>query len=139
MQIFIQSGDLGPKWFHVALRAMALMADSTTILKSNHIAELLGEDPTAVRKILSKLAKADLVQTHGGRYGGYCLKKSPDEISVKNVYNAFEAPPTPYNSVPSTGTELFISQIISQAEAQFQASLQNYTIRDILKYRIVSE
>ncbi|MDF2513978.1 MAG: Rrf2 family transcriptional regulator [Herbinix sp.] len=55
MQLFIQSGDLGPKWFHVAIRAMVLMADSEVLLKSNHIAELLGEDPTTIRKILSML------------------------------------------------------------------------------------
>lgn len=135
MQLFIQSGDLGPKWFHIALRAMALMANSDAILKSNHISELLGEEPTNVRKILSKLSKADLVQAYGGRYGGYGLKRKPNEITVKNVYNAFEASPTPYTAVPSTGTELMISLIISKAEDQFQSSLNDYTISDIIKYK----
>lgn len=135
MQVLIQSGDLGPKWFHVALRAMVLMAESDTILKSNYIAELLGEEPTVLRKILGKLTKAELVKVQGGRYGGYCLEKEASEITVKNVYKAFETDPTPYWSVPSTGSELFISLIISKAEEQFQSSLQNYTIKDILNYK----
>ena len=135
MQIFIQSGDLGPKWFHVAIRALVIMAESNTLLKSNHIAELLGEDPTSIRKILAKLAKAELVKTHGGRYGGYSLEKDPSEITVKSIYNAFEAPPTPYWSVPSTGSELYISLIISKAEEQFQSTLKNYSIKDILDYK----
>ena len=135
MQIFIQSGDLGPKWFHVAIRAMILMAESDTLLKSNHIAELLGDDPTSIRKILSKLVKADLVKAHGGRYGGYSLEKDPSEITVKHIYNAFETLPTPYYSVPSTGSELYISLIISKAEEQFQTALHSYTIRDIINFK----
>lgn len=135
MQILIQSGDLGPKWFHVALRAMALMGESETLLKSNYIAELLGEDPTALRKILGKLAKAKLIKAQGGRYGGYSLEKDPSEMTVKDVYKAFESASTPYWSVPSTGSELFISLIISKAEEQFQASLENFTIKDILNYK----
>jgi Rrf2 family protein len=139
MQLFIQSGDLGPKWFHVAIRAMVLMADSEVLLKSNHIAELLGEDPTTIRKILSKLTKANLVLAHGGRYGGYCLAKDSSEITVGIVYNAFEPPQVPYWTVPSTGSELYISLIISKAEEQFQASLDNYSIKEILKYKSQSK
>ncbi|MBS7527576.1 Rrf2 family transcriptional regulator [Fusibacter paucivorans] len=133
MQIVTQSGDLGPKWFHVALRAMALMAESDTILKSNYIAGLLGEDPTAVRKILAKLMKAKLVRSFGGRYGGYSITKSPAKITVLSVYQAFETQSTSYDSVPSTGTELFISLVISKAENEFQAILQEFTLQDIIE------
>ncbi len=135
MQIIVQSGDLGPKWLHVALRAMVLMAESKNLLKSNYVAEILGEDPTALRKILAKLAKANLVKAQGGRYGGYCLARKSSEITVKDVYKAFETPPIPYWSVPSTGSELYISLIVSKAEEQFQSSLQGYTIEDILNYK----
>lgn len=135
MQLIIQSGDLGPKWFHIALRAMTLMAESNDLLKSNHIAEQLGEDPTAIRKVLAKLVAAGLVKAQGGRYGGYSLNLEANEITVKAVYKAFETPPTPYYSVPSTGSELYISLVISKAEEQFQNTLQNYTIQDILHFK----
>lgn len=134
MQLILQSGDLGPKWFHVALRAMVLMAESELLLKSNYIAEILGEDSTYVRKILAKLARAGLVTSAAGRYGGYSLEKHPRSITVKDVYNALgTTPPTPPQSVPSTGSELFISFIISKAEEEFQSVLGKYTIEDILK------
>jgi Rrf2 family protein len=135
MQLFIQSGDLGPKWFHVAIRAMVLMAESDSLLKSNQIAERLGEDPTTIRKILAKLSKALLVTPHSGRYGGYSLAKDAAEITVKNVYNAFEPPQVPYWAVPSTGSEFYISLIISKAEEQFQQELNQYTLKEILKYK----
>ena len=139
MQLMLQSGDLGPKWFHVALRAMVMMAESKAVLKSNYMAEVIGEDPTFLRKILAGLAKANLIQTHGGRYGGYCLAKEPHEITVKNVYKALGLyPPTPVSSVPATGAELFISLIISKAEDEFQCVLDSYTIEDILNHKLGS-
>jgi Rrf2 family protein len=136
MQLITQSGDLGPKWFHIALRALAYMGQSSDQRQSGKIAEILGEDPTFVRKILAKLAKAGLVATQGGRYGGYRLNKHPRDITVLSVYKAFETyPQTTISSVPSTGTEVFISLLISKAEEQFQSILANYTIEDIIKNR----
>lgn len=134
MQIITQSGDLGPKWFHIALRAMVLMAKSDTILKSKQIAEILGEEATSVRKILAKLAKAQIVAVYEGRYGGYCLKAEAENITVLDVYKAFETPVTPIWTVPSTGSEKFISLIVSRAEERFQSELKSYTIKDILNY-----
>ncbi|GED71900.1 hypothetical protein BRE01_56020 [Brevibacillus reuszeri] len=136
MQLLIQSGDLGPKWFHVALRTLVWMAEQKTMVKSNHIAEVIGEDPTFVRKILAKLAKEDLVKAFGGRYGGYILEEDPRSITVLQVYQALgSAETTPHWTVQSTGSELFISLIISKAEQKFQSTLASYTIEDILLHK----
>lgn len=133
MQLIIQAGDLGPKWFHVALRTLVLLASSECMLKSHYIAEQLGEDPTFVRKILAKLAKSEYVKSHGGRYGGYSINSSPDEITIKDVYRALgDSSPTPFYTVPSTGVEYFISQIIEKAERCFQEELNEFTIQDLL-------
>lgn len=134
MQLILRSGDLGPTWFHVALRAMVLMSYSDELAKSHQLAETLGADPTFVRKILIQLTKSDLVVSHGGRYGGYALKKDPSEITVGEIYRALGATPaTPHWTVPATGSELFISLMISRAEEEFQSILDKYTIEDIVK------
>ncbi len=106
------------------------------MVKSNHIAEVIGEDPTFVLKILAKLAKEDLVKAFGGRYGGYMLEKDPRSITVLQVYQALgSSEKTPHWTVQSTGSELFISLIISKAEEKFQSTLANYTIEDILLHK----
>ena len=136
MQLLIQSGDLGPKWFHVALRTLVMLAASEELVKSHQIAEKLGEDPTYIRKIVARLAKNGMVSTIGGRYGGYRLQKEADTISVKDVYMALsEYSATPFYVVPSTGVEYSISKIIFEAEQVFQTSLDRYSIQDIINER----
>jgi Rrf2 family protein len=132
MQLVIQAGDLGPRWFHVALRAMVLLAQDG-VLNSGQIAEKLGTESTFLRKILTRLAKNGLIRTFAGRYGGYELGKPPQDILIGDVYKTLiNTAPTPYYSVPPTGSEQFISLIIGKAERGFQTVLDQYTIMDLL-------
>lgn len=133
MQLVVLAGDLGPKWFHVALRSLVLIAKSGDQLTSNQIAEKLDAESTFVRKILVRLAKSNLVTSYPGRYGGYSLGKPATEITVLDVYQALvNTTPTPYYSVTSTGSEYFISLIITKAEKEFQGVLANFTIDELL-------
>jgi Rrf2 family protein len=132
LQLLIQSGDLGPSWFHVSLRALVLLSKSDSLMKSHVIAEALGVDTTYIRKILASLSKAQLVTTVSGRYGGYALSKKASDITVGDVYRASgKGQTTPYWSVPKTGTEKMISMILAKAEEQFQSVLNSYTIEDV--------
>lgn len=133
MQLVALAGDLGPKWFHLALRALVLIAKSRDILTSTQIAEKLACESTFLRKILVRLAKNNLVITYPGRYGGYALGKPANEIKVLDVYQALvNTTPTPYYSVPSTGSEYFISLIVTKGEKAFQSVLEDFTIEELL-------
>lgn len=140
LQFLIHSGDLGPSWFHVSLRALVLLSKSDSLLKSHVIAEALGTDTTYIRKILASLSKAQLVTTVSGRYGGYALSKKASDITVGDVYRApGTGQITPYWSVPKTGTEKMISMILSKAEEQFQSVLNSFTIEDIVRQGLLFE
>lgn len=133
MQLVALVGDLGPKWFHVALRALVLIAQSRDILTSTQIAESLGSENTFLRKILARLAKNNLVVSYPGRYGGYSLGKPASDIKVLEVYAALvNTTTTPYYSVPSTGSEYYISLIITKAENAFQSVLSDFTIEELI-------
>ncbi|WP_424767557.1 Rrf2 family transcriptional regulator [Paenibacillus sp. sgz302251] len=137
MQFLIHSGDLGPSWFHVSIRALVLLSKSDTLLKSHVIAKTLEVEPTYIRKILASLTKAELVTAYSGRYGGYTLSKKASEITIGDVYRAPGAgQSTPYWSVPNTGTEKIISLVLSKAEEQFQSVLSAYSIEDIVRQGI---
>ena len=135
MQLFTQTGDLGPSWFHIALRTLVLLSHSETMLKSHIISDILGADPTFIRKTLKRFVKEGVVIARAGRYGGYSLNKKPEDISVGDVYRLLtKGSPTNIFSVKQTGTEAYISMIISKAENKFKSILDDYTISDIEKY-----
>ena len=58
------------------------------VLSSEMLALSMQTNPGVVRRILSKLAKANLVETHRGQGGGSRLAKSLSEITVREVYAA---------------------------------------------------
>ena len=135
MQLVAQTGDLGPSWFHVALRTLTLLAGSGKLKRSHEIADLVGADPTYIRKILKELARKGIIMTKGGREGGYAMKMEAAQVTVGDVYRALSTVPlTNPSSVRPTGAEPFIAQIISQAEEQFQQVLDGYTIQDLLMH-----
>jgi len=109
------------------------LAEAGVDVEFHLIAEQLGEDPTYIRKILAKLNKVGYVKSQGGRYGGYKLHVDPKEITFKDIYCVLgDTPITPYYTVPYTGVEFLISQIIDNAEKKFQNELAGFTLDDLL-------
>src|ERR1700720_4147870 len=58
------------------------------------LAESVNADPTFVRKSLSKLSKAGLIITTRGKNGASRLTRSPEQITLLDIYCASAAPPT---------------------------------------------
>lgn len=133
MQLVVMIGDLGPKWFHVALRTMVYIARSNDMISSSQIAEKLGCENTYLKKIMARLVKNNLIISYPGRYGGYVLGRPASDITVLDVYQALvTTEPTPYYSVPPTGPEYYISLIVSKGEKAFRDVLSDFTIEDLL-------
>jgi len=60
------------------------------LLNSKALAELHGVPKEYLSKCLQMLSQAGLVTATTGPYGGYCLAKSPAEISFLDVIEAIE-------------------------------------------------
>lgn len=61
-------------------------------VSANIIAENQNIPLRFLLKLLQKLKKADIVESFMGVNGGYALKKSPKDISLKDVIEAVEGP-----------------------------------------------
>ena len=61
-------------------------------LTSTYIAQSVNTSPSFVRRILSKLSKAGLVNTTTGKSGACRLGREPDQISLLDIYRAVDAP-----------------------------------------------
>ena len=59
---------------------------------SANLAESVNTSPSFVRRVLSKLSKAGLVETTTGKAGACRLAKKPERISLLDIYKAVDAP-----------------------------------------------
>lgn len=78
--------------FAVAVHIMASLSvkDIEEWVSSSYLASSVNTNPVVIRRILSDLQKANLVETQPGKSGGARLSKSPDSISLLDVYKAVE-------------------------------------------------
>jgi len=79
--------------FSVASHVMAALAiHPGQPLRSSDLASSVNADPSFVRRVISKLAKAGLISTTRGKTGACMLARPASEITLLDIYNASEAP-----------------------------------------------
>jgi Rrf2 family protein len=79
----------------MALKYLAEQRDSTgasAAASAKAIAEAYHIPPQLLAKILQTLAKAGLLVSHAGTYGGYALARDAREISAFQVIRAIDGP-----------------------------------------------
>lgn len=88
MSIANRGIDFGPPHFKIAIHAIVGLAKSGGILSSAMIASKVDSHATFFRRVLQALASAGIVESKGGREGGYMLNKPPAELTLGDIYNA---------------------------------------------------
>ncbi|MCL6459424.1 MAG: Rrf2 family transcriptional regulator [Gorillibacterium sp.] len=129
------------KRFGFGLQALIALASQPDQWSSAEIAEHIHCEPTALRKILSQLAEAGLVEVKQGRTGGYRLGKRPEEMTLSEVYRAVhDEDPQWDRMLETTGAGLFGSKvrdsfykIMNDINSQVDGVLSTYTIADLVE------
>lgn len=109
-------------------------------ISSATLAESVNADPTFVRKSLSKLSKAGLVVTKRGKRGASILSRSPQQITLLDIYRASAAPPAfAIHSYPvekrcpvSCHLKECMSGLLSEAQNSFEKSLAKITLAHLI-------
>ena len=73
--------------FSVAVLSLVLMSESKVPLNSNPIALSAGTNASYIRKILSRLKNAGIIQSHRGT-GAYVLNTTPDKLTLLSIYKS---------------------------------------------------
>lgn len=76
--------------FAMATHIMTALASEDGTKSSADLADSLNTNPVVVRRILSELHKARLLETEPGRFGGSKLAKQADAISLYDIYAAVD-------------------------------------------------
>ncbi|MDR2833409.1 MAG: Rrf2 family transcriptional regulator [Streptococcaceae bacterium] len=98
-----------------------------------------------LRKLASKLVKAQLLNSSRNRYSGYTLNKQPSEISLLDIFNAIEGEES-FLSYTNTIQKTFsglqeelvaekmeeVLVLLNQAEIDYRKKLQTYTLEQLL-------
>lgn len=76
--------------FSIAVHCLSLIAIQPNECTGDYIAGSVNTNPVIVRRIMGMLKKAGLVDVRPG-VGGASLRKSPDRITLLDVYRAVNA------------------------------------------------
>lgn len=75
--------------FSVSVHIMTVLAyHKPDLMTSEELASSIRTNPTVIRRLVSKLVEAGLLETFKGKAGGIRMTKSPKEITLKDIYEA---------------------------------------------------
>ena len=109
-------------------------------ISSVTLAESVNADPTFVRKSLSKLSKAGLIVTTRGKNGASTLTRSPEQVTLLDIYRASAAPATfAIHNYPvekrcpiSRNIKGCMSSVLRKAQNGFENTLDRITLADVV-------
>jgi Rrf2 family protein len=127
--------------FTVAAHIMAVLGFfQGKEIPSAALAESVNADPTFVRKSLSKLSKAGLIVTTRGKNGASALTRSPEQVTLLDIYQASAAPltfaihkyPVEKRCPISRNIKGSMSSVLKKAQNSFENTLDRITLADVV-------
>ncbi len=127
--------------FSIAVHILVALGTANEEMTSTRLADSVNAYPTFVRRILSKLSKAQLVKTTTGKSGCCCLNKKSSDITLLDIYEAVEAPkvfaiheyPSSKNCSVSKGIKFCMENVLKKTQKAMESSLDKTTLQDVIK------
>ncbi|NBB10159.1 Rrf2 family transcriptional regulator [Pseudomonas sp. SLFW] len=127
--------------FSVASHIMASLAVRPgEPTRSSDLASSVNADPSFVRRVISKLAKAGLVTTTRGKTGSCMLARPATEITLLDIYNASDAPKAYVVHGYAVAEGCHVSRnikgclegVLCSAQTSFEQGLAQHTLSQIV-------
>jgi Rrf2 family protein len=127
--------------FSIAVHVLAGLGARGAATPSGSLAKSVNACPSFVRRVMSKLVKADLVRTTTGKTGSCALARNPRDISLLDVYRAVEGPKAfaihdyaeQRQCVVSCGIKPALQKVLDKTQSSMESSLGKMTLADVLK------
>jgi len=122
---------------HMLVGLGYLPAGETT---STQLASSVNTSPSFVRRILSKLSKAGLVNTSMGNSGSTALAKDPKDITLLDIYRAVDAPkafaihdyPAKAACPVSCGIKSAMEYVLGRTQRSMEEGLGKITLAEVI-------
>ncbi|MBR2931075.1 MAG: Rrf2 family transcriptional regulator [Clostridia bacterium] len=123
-----------------ALRIVTELARADAMLDAKTLSVNTQVTQRFTLKILHKLVQGDIVMSYKGARGGYKLKRSADEITLKNVIELIDGPieivrclgSSEVCSLNTDKTMCLYHQIFDRISFEVSAKLGSITISDVI-------
>ncbi len=126
----------------ICLLIMIAHSDEKTPLKSYDISKSLGVSDSYLKKIIRQLVVAGLITSEAGKKGGVSLKKSPDKITLLDIFEAIEGK-EPFARATGLVERVFLNELkevkeqkqamileaFNQAEKSYKEKLKKITLQ----------
>ncbi|MBN9420669.1 MAG: Rrf2 family transcriptional regulator [Candidatus Eremiobacteraeota bacterium] len=126
--------------FSIAVHVLAAIANYESSFTSEVLAGSVNANPVFVKRILVKLSKAKLVTTTVGKSGGYDLSRSPQNISLLDIYRAVQ-PPSAFaihtyakstGCVVSCNIKEVLGEVLDDTQTAVERELQGKSLADVV-------
>jgi Rrf2 family protein len=127
--------------FSIAVHLLASLSnkcdkESTSV----GLAESVNACPSFVRRILSKLSKANLIHATTGKGGCCSLTRNPEDIDLLEIYMAVDAPkvfaihdyPKQKACPISCNIKSSMGEVLEQTQHSMESSLKKISLADII-------
>lgn len=123
----------------VAIHILSLLdIEAEQHLTSTQIAGSVKTNPVVIRRIMSQLKEAQLIESHIGKKANK-LARAPEEITLLDVYLALHQDELPFgihqntelNCVVGSQIQEILDNTYQQIQAELMASLNNVTLKDV--------
>jgi Rrf2 family protein len=129
--------------FPVSVHIMVSLAyHYDELMNSEQLASVVKTNPTFIRKLVSRLVEAGLIESFRGKGGGIKIAKSPADISLKDIYLAsleekplLCAPKKPITKACPVSCSMndILCKVIEGMEITTQNYLSSMTLQDLLE------
>lgn len=120
----------------LALHAMVLISKSNNHVNVNSIASEMGASKNHLAKVLQQLVKHNFLKSVRGPSGGFMLNKSPDKISILEIYEAIEGkidvPECPLDRQICPFNKCLMNGLVTDVTMQFKRYFQDQTLEDFV-------
>lgn len=128
---------IGPPRLKIAIHTVVWLAKSGSMLSSATIARQVDSHATFLRRVMQSLNNAGIIESKGGRDGGYYLKKSSSEITLGDIYEAIRTCSSDAEVDVVCGEagqqlDVELEKILQEAELKTIEHLRNYTIAQLM-------
>lgn len=126
--------------FAIAVHALVILSHRKTVVSSDVLAENICTNPTRVRKVLSRLKKAGMVETKEGAEGGYHLATAAagihlravaDALDVAFVTAAWKSGNSEMSCLISSGMAGVLDELYADLDTKCREQLAGITIVDL--------